>query len=517
MKIKYIFSTLLVLLLIAPSCDKGFEEINTNPIQPLTIDPVLQLVTAEVSGFDGYHYQAPMAQQIQLIIGGQEEGGNRNTLNMNYAPSGFGTFFGKVKELVDIMNTLKDNTNRTNLYNMARILKAYYFQLLVDTYGDVAYYEAGKAYLSGIYLPKYDDQSLIYDDLVKELTEAVNALDASKDKVTGEMYFTGDIPKWKKFGNSLLLRVGMRYTKSNSTKAATIVAIACDPARGGVMSSNADNPIVKYNSTQTSPATYFANSSTKQNWHIGLPFMNFLKINNDPRLQYISVLYSDPISATGGTADTIMAHQVGCPYGYSDVTIVNSPGFPGKVGALFKYSQVNRSTICRVDSWLYFLTYAQTQLLLAEARFRGYITTGTVKDYYETGIKAHMSQLDTYGTSGSVSPISVSRQNSYLLQPGVAFNAANALKQINEQYWVASFMIFNEGWANFRRTGYPQLTPIGFPGEDSHVAIATGGDGFIHRLVYSTSEWSVNTVNVQEAATRMGGDDFGVHVFWDKN
>ena len=106
---------------------------------------------------------------------------------------------------------------------MARILKAYSFQLLVDTYGDVPYSEAGLAYLEGITLPKYDDQEVIYEDIAKELKEAVDALDASKDDV-GEMYFGGDISKWKKFGNSLLLRVGMRYTKVDENKAKSIVS-----------------------------------------------------------------------------------------------------------------------------------------------------------------------------------------------------------------------------------------------------------------------------------------------------
>ncbi len=516
MKNKYILTTLFTLIICVSSCDKDFEEINTNPIRPSSIDPIYQLVTAEMAAYGTWHYESEMAQQLQLLLGGQEEGGNRNTLNYSQVSTAFNFFCGRIKELVDIIDKLKDNPERINLYNMARIMKAYYFQLFVDYYGDVAYFDAGKGYLSGNYFPRYDDQKVIYDDLVKELTEAVNALDASKDKVKGEMYFMGDIPKWKKFGNSILLRLGMRYTKTNSDKAKAIVATACDPLRGGVMSSNADNAIVKYNATQNSGLTVFSNGSTKQNWHLGEPFINFLKSNNDPRLQHISVLYSEPFSASGGIADTVMAHQIGCPYGYTDIDVVNAPGYPGKIGNVFKYSQMSRQTVNRVDAWYQFVTYAQTSLLLAEARYREYITTGTVKDYYEAGIKAHMSQLDMFGPSGSASPITISQQNKYLQQPGVVFDPSNALKQINEQYWIACFMLFQEGWANFRRSGYPQLSPINFPGEDPSVDEDTGGDGFIHRLVYPTVEWSINTVNVQEAANRMGGDNLGIRVFWDK-
>jgi len=74
-------------------------------------------------------------------------------------------------------------------------------------------------------------------------------------------------------------------------------------------------------------------------------------------------------------------------------------------------------------------------------------------------------------------------------------------------------MIWAEAFANFRRSGYPQLTPLNFPGEDPSV---TAGDGFIHRLPYPLKEWSINATNVKAAADRIGGDNMGSRVFWDK-
>jgi hypothetical protein len=518
MKNRYILAVLCLLLLSICGCEKGFVEKNTNPVLPTTIDPVYQLVSVEIIGVDINHYDGTIIQQVQVLLGGAEEAGNRNTYSDSFSSNRFNTLFTtQVKNLVDIIKSTKENPTRSNLYNMARILKAYCFQLLVDTYGDVPYSEAGLGYIENNFLPKYNVQDEIYSDIVKELKEAVDALDATKDNVSQEMYFGGDISKWKKFGNSLLLRVGMRYVKLDETKAKEIVLVATDPNRGGVMASNSDNVVLKCNSTQTNPSTGFITGSTRHNWHIGKTFMDFLKSNNDPRLQYIAALYPNPSSSTSpGTPDTNPAHQIGCPYGYTDVNIVNAPDYPGKTGSAFKYSQLNRSTLGRVDSWLYYITYAQTQLLLAEARFRGYITTGTVKDYYESGIKAHMTQLDMWGGSGSTSPITTAQQNAYLLEPAIVFDPAQALKQINEQYWAACLLIWPEAWANMRRSGYPQLNPINFPGEDPSVAIATGGDGFIHRFQYSLKEWSVNTVNVQEAKDRMGGDNMGVRIFWDK-
>lgn len=515
MKTKYLIALLSLVIINLCSCKKDFIKTNTNPVLPTTIEPVYQLVASQIISMNIVNYYGTIVQQAQTLLGGAEEAGNRNSNVDNFGSNTFNSLYlNQVQNMVDIINRVKDNPGQTNIYSMARIMKAYSFQILVDAYGDVPYTEAGLSYLKGIFYPKYDDQRAIYEDIAKELQEAVDALDPSKDNVAGEMYFSGNIAKWKKFGNSLLLRVGMRYTKIDENKAKSLVQIATDPARGGVMSSNDDNVVLRANTIQVNPATGFINGSVRNNWFIGKPFIDFMKNNNDPRLQYTAVLYADPALANPGTGNTDPAAQIGVPYGYTDVNIVDHPDYPGKVGASFKYSQFNRSTLGRIDAWLYYVTYAQTQLLLAEARHRDYITTGTAKDYYEAGIRGHMTQRDMWSTSnGGPSPITTAEQDAYLLQPDIAFNPATALKQINEQYWVASLMIWAEAFANFRRSGYPQLTPLNFPGEDPFV---TAGDGFIHRLPYPLKEWSVNRDNVQAAADRMGGDNMGVRVFWDK-
>lgn len=518
MKTKNIIITFLSAILLFCCCEKDFEETNINPVLATYIEPAYQLVSTEIVGINILQYEGTIVQQAQILLGGNEEAGSRNSNVDRHTQSMFNTLYtNQIKNLIDIIRVTKDNPAQSNVYNMARIMKAWCFQLLVDTYGDVPYTEAGLAYISGITLPKYDDQELIYQDIIKELTESVNALDASKDKVR-EMYFEGDITKWKKFGNSLLLRLGMRYTKIDEGKARSIVQTATDPARGGVMSSNDDNVVLKCNTTKTNPSNGFINGSVRHNWHIGEPFVDFMKENSDPRLQYIAAIYPNPSSSTNpGVPNTDPADQIGCPYGYADYNIAEAPGFPGMNGSAYKYSQFNRSTVGRIDSWLYYVTYSQTSLLLAEARLRDYITTGTVKDYYEAGIKAHITQSDTWATvNGGASPITDEEQSAYLQQPGIAFDQSQALKQINEQYWVSCLLIWQEAYANFRRSGYPELKPLNFPGEDPYVSIATGGSGFIQRLPYPLKEWTINPDNVQEAADRMGGDNMGIRIFWDK-
>jgi hypothetical protein len=506
---------LSVLLISVSSCTKDFEEINTNPVLPVTLDPVYQLSKSQqTAAIPAYHYQAEIVQQLITPYGGVLEGGNRNTVNEINANPTFNTLFtGPIRDLTDIINKIKDNPERSNLYNMTRICKAYCYQVLVDTYGDVPYTEAGKGFLESAFLPKYDDQKAIYEDLLKEYEEATDALSTSKDMVTGDLFYKGDITKWKKLGNSLLLRAGMRYTRTDEAKARAIVQKAVDPARGGIMTTNDDNALIKFDATYTNTTSSALLGGERANYYVGKPFIDFLKSRNDPRLPYIAVKYANPNNPleTAGAADTNPASQEGMPYGYDENSLASTPGFPGKNGSAFKYSQFNRATVVRIDAPEFLVTCAQTQLLLAEASQRGYIT-GTAKDYYEAGIKDHMNQKILFGDSFTISP---EQQNAYLLQPSVAFDPSRALQQINEQYWVASFKNWGEAWANFRRSAYPSLSPINFPGEDPAVDAGNAG-GFIHRLTYPLREKSVNTLNVKTASDRMGGDNLGTRVFWDK-
>src|SRR5690554_4185648 len=445
MKITYKPLILFALLVSFSSCDKDFEEINTNPILPSTMDPIYQFSKSQqTSAISNYHYQGEIVQQIITPYGGVLEGGNRNTVHEGNASATFNSLFtGPIRDLTDVIEKLKDNPDRTNLYNMARIWRAYCFQYLVDTYGDVPYTEAGRAYLNSDYLPKYDDQKVIYEDLLKEYEEATDALAAGKDVVTGDLFFGGDIAKWKKLGNSLLLRAGMRYSKIDPAKAKSIVSIAVDPSRGGVMSSNDDNAYLQFDAIYTNGTSSALLGGERHNYYIGAPFVDYLKSTNDPRLEYIAVKYANPSNplATAGAANTNPADQIGMPYGYDENSVQNEPNFPGKNGSAFNYSQFNRATVIRLDAPEFLITYAQTQLLLAEARFRDYITTGSAKDYYEAGIKGHMEQEALYGETLDITP---AQQQAYLLNPEVAFNPARALEQINTQYWVASFRIWAE-------------------------------------------------------------------------
>jgi len=514
MKKIHIYLTVVGLLFGASSCDNGFEDINKNPVLATTTDPAYLFSNAQFSAVvPTFSYQSEIVQQINTPYTGVVEGGNHNIV---YDPSsnalfnsmyiGTNTGSGPVNLLKTIMTLTKDNPLRANIYQMARIWKAYVFMVLVDTYGDVPYFDSAKGYTDGINLPKYDDQKLIYDDILKELDEATKALDATKSIETGDLFYKGNIAQWKKLGNSLLLRAAMRLIKVDEAKAKSYITKAVDPANGGVMTANTDNAYVAFNTTFNHPNANFFQGTERANVYLGKPFIDYLKATSDPRIRAISVKYAIPANplSTAGGENTEPADQLGLPYGYNESTLATAPGYPGKTGSAFNYSQINRRTVGKIDVPEFFITHSQTQLLLAEAAQRGYIS-GDPKTFYEAGVRAHMNQMAQFDVSATIPAAS---QEAYLAAN--PYDASKALEQINNQYWVSSFLNGSEAWANFRRSGFPALTKNPYPGADPSVK------DFIRRLVYPVREKSVNMVNYNEAVARQGADELGTHIFWDK-
>jgi hypothetical protein len=399
---------------------------------------------------------------------------------------------------------------------MIRIWKAQTFMGLVDEYGDVPYSEAGKAVSETIFYPKYDDDAAIYDDLYKELKEAIAALNPSADYVSADLFYgtnaqpsvkTGSaadqVVKWKKLGNSLLLRLGMRYSKANATKAAAIVAEAF---AGGVMASNADNAYVKYDGTLYTQGDNAALQNFSQFNYAAEPFVNQLKSTTDPRTKFMIAQFADPGKVSNDpNPDTVLANQYGVPIGKTDAQLSVAP-YRGTRGGGLNYSQFNVWKLASAAAPDFYVTYAQTSLLLAEAVKRGWIAGGdaAAQTYYENAIKADMALYSLYPGTIAISSADV---NGYLAQPGVAYNPTDALKLINTQYWIVNIRNGTEAWANFRRSGFPVLSPNLFNNNLN--------GGFVRRMSYPNAEASANTANYQAAAAAIGGDKLTSKVFWD--
>jgi hypothetical protein len=517
------FIVLLTIVLCFIRCTNGFEEMNQDPYAIRKVEPGFLLTGAQrgmnVGNWDGE--QTIVQQYVNAYNAGATAGFQFNEDVDGYNSPRWGIYTGVITSLVQIINLTKDDPAYRNLYNMSRIWKAYAFMTLVDTYGDVPYYEAGKGYLLSegyvlnINYPKYDKMTDIYADLYNELKTATADLSVSNEYVTGDLFFGGSaapspaliatqVDKWKKIGYSLLLRLGMRYSKLDPIKAASIAQEAFD---GGVMQSNSDNVVTTLYSTavpnnfsnlQRTVSPYF--------YYLAEPFVNQLKSTGDPRLKYIGASYAKPEQTTS-TRDTTRANQYGFPIGYDQVSVLKFPGYRGSKGGGQNYTQLNYGVVANNVAPSFFITNSQTQLLLAEAKFRSWISGGlTAQEYYEAGVKAAMDEWSLF--PGVFSPaVRDAEKSNYLLHPAIAYNDADALKLINTQYWICSVTNGAEAFANWRRSGFPVLQPNTYNNNLN--------GGFVRRMAYPNSESVQNPDSYNVAVARMGGDVLTQRVFWD--
>ncbi len=519
---------LVIAVLVSGGCDKDFVEINTDPFAISTIDPALLFAGAQRTYLGGWESESTVAQQfVNPFNDGATLAFNFNADIDNFQTGSWGQYTGAVKSYVHLLDLLEGTTTQVNLQSMIRIWKAQVFMNIVDHYSDVPYFNAGLAALSGEknFFPAYDNDADIYADLYKELHEAIANLDPNGDYVSADLFYgakafypkttaNAQVTQWKKLGNSLLLRLGMRYSKVDATKAASIVAEAF---AGGVMTANTDNAFVVYDGTMF---TNIGNDGLINNnpkfYYAGEPFVNQMKTTNDPRSKYIIASYAEPNNPLGdANPDYTIANQYGVPVGIPRVSLANAP-YRGIKGAGYNYSQMNVKVVAAISAPTFWVTYAQTSLLLAEAAKRGWISGGdaAAQTYYEAGIKADMTNYDLYltRTASPLPRVSVAEQNAYIAQPGVAYDATRALEQINTQYWIANIANGSEAWANIRRSGFPVLNRNKF----NDALLDNSGDGFVHRFSYPDAEISKNQVSYQTAVAAIGGkDDLVSRVFWD--
>ena len=426
-----------------------------------------------------------------------------------------------ITNIVEVVTHLRtDSVAQSNFYHIARIFKAFMFQRMTDMYGDCPYAQAGLGEISGITAPVYDRQQAIYADLLNELSSAAASLDttAANTLNSADLLYGGDPREWKRFAYSEMVRIAMRMSKVDPTNAQRWVQAA---VRGGVMTSNSDNAIIAHQDVANTPAPngsgLVLTSLDPDAYRLSETFVNYLKRTGDPRLCYLGTVCVNPSDGMD-PGDTVFAHQLGQPNGYdapgsgSGYDLTGAANFP-RVPAVTqsdslteyqnRYSVVNRYTFARTTAPSFFLTYGETELLLAEAAERGWLTGIPAATYYTNGLTGAMSQLtEQAGAGPSAAAIAAWLSNN-------PYDPAGALEQINDQYWVASFMDENESFANWRRSNYPTLTPVDYPGNVTNGAIP-------RRFTYPQGEASTNSTNYNSAVSNLSnGDKMTSRVWWD--
>jgi hypothetical protein len=502
-------------LVLFSSCTKKFDEINTDPTayNPSNFEPNYLLTTAQLAytgSFDFSYetwrgnliYSSTLMQQLSTVIG--YWAGDKYLLNQDYTAAYWQVAYPEqIKPVADLVKLTEGKAQYKNLHEIARIMRAIILERITDLYGDVPYFNAGLGYYSGVYFPAYDKQSDIYTDILAQIEDAAGKLDPNADKPPGDAFYGGQatqIEKWKRLAYSFLLRAGMRLSKIDPAKAQAIVTKVI----GKTMTSNDDNAFLKHDESGGRP-------TVNRNFQVlkGQPeadyvkwskkLIDFLQTNNDPRL---------PIIAQLGNGDRTAANQKGMPNGYdlSGVPgrdISSAPGYTG----IGNYSKPS-SYFTKLDAPTFILTYAESELLLADAAARWTIPgLSPAATYYNSGVKAAITYMGPYDVAAAIDP---GAADTYLAAH--PYSAADGLNMINTQYFAltATMFDFYEGWSNWKRTGYPVLTPVVYPGNVTNGTVP-------RRFPYPLSEANTNPTNYAAAHNAVpGGDGLAGRVWWDK-
>lgn len=520
-KLSYVLIFCIALL---TSCDKGFEEMNVNPnayTEPV-IGSLFSMNIIRTAGWSDGNTQYPNDKlagafmQYFASLNAYQWTGDKYLHKPEYTDGLFNAVYGtELKETQQLLYLTKDKPELSNHYNILRIFRVHILHRCTDMYGDVPYFDAGKGYTDGIYKPKFDKQSEIYADMLKELEEAANSLDPSKPSFGKADYiFNGDVTKWKKWAYSLMLRFGMRLTKVDPSMAETWVKKAI---AGGVMTGNGDIPYLEH----IDGDQYQYNQDTRRMGRaegvppsakglgygkMGQTFVSMLRDMHDPRLPFYITLWegnADPAKLPESTRPEI---QKGIPHGYDYTTIKDLiPAWTDNM--LAEYSEINLHTISSPAAPTVFQHYSEVEYYLAEAALRGW-ASGTPQEHYEKGLRASMSVQSLYPGGYSISE---SQIVAYLTEhPYKATGSFDEqMEQIHTQFYLSNFMNNLETYANWRRTGYPGLTPTNYPGNQ------TGGT-IPRRIPYPQREASLNTENYNAAIANQGSDLWTTRVWWDK-
>ncbi len=497
---KIIFSLCLGTLLLA-GCTKDFEKININPtnVTDLQSNALFTNVILGVSGGEyeawrtNFIYNTQFVQQFASIAWPQ---GDTYMFDEGYNSSLWDSYYGgPIKNVINLIEKTTGVATEVNYNSAARILKAFAFLRLTDSYGDIPYTDAGKGYIKGTFAPAYDEQKAILTDIINELDAAAKAFDASKPFKGDITSYNGDVAMWKKAAYSLMLRTAMRMSKKDVAAAQAGVTKA---VAGGVFTDYTESFRVKhiagnYDNPNSHVLGYYNGARgqlASEAFKFSKFFIDLLKSNNDPRVSILSVV------RTGTNEDGNPLIQKGLLSG------TDPNGFSG----LSSYSQL-RADFTDADDPNILVSYGQTLLLMAEARERGWITTSTSEAYFREGIKSSINQLKLYSPAAGVINDAVVN----VFAASVIYPAASAdrMAAINTQYYIASLIDGYESHANWLRSGYPVLTPVNFPGN------YTGGKIPL-RFQYPASESGLNGTNLSAAISRQGANNWNTNIWWSK-
>jgi len=489
--LRIINNSLLLVFLAFVSCD-NFDDINTNPDaatnpSPSMICTNVVLKTVKFNGRDAMAFlDANLLAKYVGFANQSQQGSQYNSIS--------NSDFGGMTLLPNIDQMVKNsegNIMQNSYKGIGKFASSWMFYNLTMQMGDIPYSEANQGEM-GNFRPKYDTQEQVFIGILNELKEA-DGFFASGVTFDGDPTpYAGNPDKWRRASNAFALKVLMSLSKKADVASLNVKGRFAEIVAGGrLLEPNTGFLGLNYSTVNMHPLSGTNDLFTSRT-DVSSLLIDHLKSLNDRRLFYVA----DPSAKqkAAGLAEGDMAAYVGVDVSidYAAMTAQHLLG---------AYSLLNSRYLKEATSEpRMMVTYAEQQLILAEARIRGWITTGNAKDYYESGVKSALAaMMATKASYAHGKPIDQAYIDSYFTGEA-AFKATTdeQLKQIWLQRYVLNFMQdATHSYYEFRRTGFPvfPLNPITNLNQNNP-------NGFPMRWLYPGSETNTNRENMKAALDR---------------
>ena len=494
MNIKKYSVLCLIAILSLGACTKDFKEINTNPNGSSAARPEALLAPAIWDVVSRNNTRALRLtnelMQVHVTVSDGDEI-HRYIVRPGESDYMWNNWYLQITNFRDMYNRANELNNKTYMA-MGLILDVLTSSYITDTFGDVPYSEANKG-KDGVFQPKFDTQQSIYLDFFKKLEEA-NTLLSAPTALTAEQLaveplygkaisgLTTDvavassstITAWRKFGNSLYLRLLLRASaRPESNATAKISEIVGTPSKYPIIANNNESAIIRYTTIPpfVSPFNTYRDFDFNGDNGLSVFFLNNLNIWGDPRRAKWSTLSEGAYS--------------GIDSGYPRGQV------PARESA-YQPALKNEPLLGNI------INYAEVQFILAEAAVKGFIAN-PARTYYENGVN---NAITLWG---------VAVPANYLTNPALAWNDGdtefNKMEKIHAQKYYTLFFTDFQQWFEYRRTGHPVL-PIG-------TGVENGGK-MPSRLRYPVYVQSLNGANYAAAVASFGADDLNTKMWWNK-
>lgn len=308
-------------VLFLGSCELTNLDINTDPNNPSKANLNLLLTNAEYRGINTF--TGAMNSSLHYVMNMMgDQGASRFDLNANSFNGSWNTLYAvPLKDLEEMINLATEQNNPLYL-GVGQIMKAYYFSVMVDLWGDVPYSEGLQANSeTAIKAPKFDDGKAIYSQLLKLLDEGIANLGKTGVAVSGDLIYSGNTARWIKAANSIKFRLLLNMARTDEAAKTQLLAMSS----ANMISSATDDMVFtfskEFNSVNDYRHPWFSASygGSEAAYYISHQYMVEMLENDDPRFsmyfkRQTATELRDEITTERNTQPC--SNQPGCTYGY---------------------------------------------------------------------------------------------------------------------------------------------------------------------------------------------------------